>query len=171
MPQAAPVDGELDVPRRRLYDLEKKRCVFLKRAEDAEREQNQFRQLADDAEREQRQLAYEQRANPGFQEEYKGILAFRAKQQPSIEPLPISEFVQRRHEKSSPQGDRSTERSADRSKWSAGLRKLIEEQFPEATKEERIRKALETPHVILGEGLPEESIRFYIEELEFEDDF
>jgi len=58
----------------------------------------------------------------------------------------------------------------ERASGSPELRKLIGQQFPEPTKEERIRRAMERPIPTLGKKLPLESIRYYASELQLEDE-
>jgi chromosome segregation ATPase len=59
---------------------------------------------------------------------------------------------------------------ADRSKWSPKLCKLIEERYPEATKEERVRRATEKPIVTLDVDLPLDVVKYYAEDADFEYD-
>jgi hypothetical protein len=59
----------------------------------------------------------------------------------------------------------------DRSKWSPKLRKLVEENWPEEGKEERIRRATAHPVPKLDTGeLTPEQIKYFAEDVELEYD-
>jgi len=120
--------------------------------------------LAEDARLQQMQLLHAHRSNPQIQE-FLRVLQGRATPMTSIQQF----FEQAPHAPESPaQGGKNV--LTDRSRLSPKLRKLIEEKFPEATREERIRRATEKPLPTLGKKLPLEVVRYYAEDVDLEYD-